>query len=125
MKRPFFSFLKVLLLLVCVSCGKIVNKPEILIPEKEMASLVADLAINDQMMLVDPKISPSQQAEYIFNQKKIKIKDFRASYQYYLATEKISGIFDEAMQIIDKKDPKLKTYIQNKNKGESPEKSSQ
>ncbi|MGC4129641.1 MAG: DUF4296 domain-containing protein [Bergeyella sp.] len=106
----FFVFLGL------VSCSQIVERPEHLISEKKMAEAVAELAISDQLMIVDSGININDQTAAVFNKLKIKPKDFSESYRYYIATGKIEKIFDRAQEIIIEKDPGAKKYIEKKEK---------
>lgn len=102
-----------------VSCGDIVNKPAHLLSKDKMAEVIAELAISDQLSIVDSGFNLNNQTIYVFQKAKVKPIDFSESYTYYVARGKMDQILDEAQKIIIKKDPKAKAYI-DKNNAEQP-----
>ena len=112
--------LAIIILLALCSCQSILDKPKNLIPKKDMAMIIAELAMNDQANFINPSGNIEAGTRYILQQHKIKGKDFVDSYQYYILNSDIQSIYDDAQNIILDKDSKAKTYIlekikQNKN----------
>lgn len=103
---------------VIISCGNVLERPKNLVSEDKMSEAVAELAISDQLGIVNPSYSVTDQTIYVFNQLKIKPADFADSYKYYIATGKMEKILDNAQKIILKKDPKAKEYINKKSADE-------
>ena len=108
------SFILLIIFTVLVSCGKIINEPKVLIQQDTMAQVIADLALADQFNMSDFNYQPSEETQYILKKYKINIKDFKESYTYYIAINKINSIYDKAQDIIINKDAKSKMYIQKK-----------
>ena len=110
----------IIILLALCSCQSILDKPKNLIPKKDMAMIIAELAMNDQANFINPSGNIEAGTRYILQQHKIKGKDFVDSYQYYILNSDIQSIYNDAQNIILDKDDKAKTYIlekikQNKN----------
>lgn len=103
-----------LILFVLSSCSEVVESPKNLLSEKEMSSLIAEFAISNQMSTVAENANQEIQTRYILKKYNIKAKDFQDSYVYYIATNSLNKIFDDAQDIIIEKDPKAKDYIKNK-----------
>ena len=106
----FFSFF--------VACSKYVDKPKNLIDKKVMTEIIAELSINDQVSYLYPGKNLESGTRYILQSKNVKPDDFVASYEYYVATQKLQGIIEDAQQIILDKDPKASEKI-NKQKKEN------
>lgn len=96
------------------SCKQVLEKPNSLLSETEMSSLVAEFALADQMSFVAPNASMETQTRYILEKHHVKAKDFQESYTYYTGTGKLDKIFDDAQKIVLEKDPKAKDYINKK-----------
>lgn len=101
-----------LLTLLLVSCTGLIEKPKNLVSKDIMAELIADFAVNEQMMSVVENTNLDNATRYALLQKKIKGKDFNDSFKYYTATGDINNILDRAQKIILKKDPAAKEYIE-------------
>ncbi len=114
MKKILFLFW----LTALVSCGDVINQPKNLLSQDQMAEVIAELAVNDQLSMLTPNFKMSEQTTYIFNKEKIKAKDFTESYKYYLAKGKMDKILDQAQKDIVKMDPKAKEYINKKREGQ-------
>ncbi len=104
------------LFIVLVACNEIVPRPKVLVDEKTMSQLIADLAIDDQLMIIDAGLQSSEQAAYTLKKSKVNINDFKESYSYYVATKKIDKILENAQDIVLNKDTKAKEYIEKRNK---------
>ena len=107
------------LLLICVlvlstACSGVVDRPENLLSKTQMAEVLAELAINDQVFLINSTANIELGTRFILNQKKIKAKDFIDSYQYYALNNKMQGILEDAQKIVMEKDPKAEEYIKKK-----------
>lgn len=108
-----------LLILVLFSCSDIVDKPKKLVSEQDMAVMIAELAINDQLGILVQGYNAENQTQSTFTQHKIAPKDFLDSYKYYTATNKIEKIFAKSQEVILEKDPKAKDYILKQIQGEN------
>jgi hypothetical protein len=102
------------LLIVLCSCSDAVDKPKNLLPEKEMSTLIAEFAIVSQLSFVAPNVSQENETRYVLKKHKIKAKDFKDSYTYYAGVNKLDKIFSDAQTVILEKDPKAKSFIENK-----------
>lgn len=105
-------------LLLCIffiSCSEIqvVSKPDHLLSKKEMAEIIAELALSDQMGWLNPKGDMEANAQFILKEKKVQAKHFLESYNYYLASPRVmEDILKSAQNLIVDKDPKLKPLIE-------------
>ena len=116
MKKILFSFV----FFATLSCSEVVDKPENLIDEDTMAELVAELAINDQLAILNQQGDMEISSKYILNKYKVKGKDVIESHSYYLTKpDKMSKIYDKAQDIILNKDSKIKAKLEAKIKKES------
>ncbi|MEG1591242.1 DUF4296 domain-containing protein [Chryseobacterium sp.] len=107
MKKLFFIFI----LTSLFSCNEYIDKPKNLIGKTEMAEIIADLAINDQVIFLYPKSNLESGTRFILKNHKVKNEDFIASYRYYIIKQKMKGIVDDAQKIIIEKDPKSEKKI--------------
>lgn len=80
--------LVLLFLLACtmISCNKEIEKPEDLIPEPEMKSLLEDIYIHRQIKNIDVRKveSPAEMDLAILEKHNIDLERFKSSYKYYL-----------------------------------------
>lgn len=102
------------LLFSMMACSELVEKPKNLVTKDQMAILMAEMSINDQSYLFNPKDQREGETKYILNKHKVSSEAFTNSYTYYLATGETDDVIDRAQNIILSKDPKLKEYIQKK-----------
>ncbi len=103
------------LMLFTISCSSPVSEPKNLIPEDEMAALIADFTISDQMSSFNQNGNMETQTIFILKKYGVTSRQYTASYQYYLAAPgKIAKIYDNAQKIIKDKDPVASKYIQKK-----------
>lgn len=109
--KKLFSFF---ILFGMFSCGEIIDKPKNLIEENKMSEVIAELAVNDQLAMAAPSYNPNEQTRFIFKKMKTDPKNFTESYKYYIAKGKMQKIYENAQEILTKKDPKAKTYIDKK-----------
>lgn len=107
MKRLIFFFV----ILLVVSCTEYVDKPENLIGKDTMAEIIADLAINDQVVFSYPGTNLESGTRFILKSHQVKNEDFIASYRYYIVKQQMKAIVEDAQEIIVKKDPKSETKI--------------
>ncbi len=99
-------------MLFIVSCGgNYIDKPENLIPQDQMAEILADLAINDQATFMYPNSNLEAGTRYVLKTHKVKPDDFIASFKYYVIREKMNGIAEDAQKIILEKDPRADQYV--------------
>ena len=107
MKKLFFIFI----LTALFSCNEYIDKPKNLIGKTEMAEIIADLAINDQVIFLYPKTNLESGTRFILKNHQVKNEDFLASYRYYIIKQKMKGIVEDAQKIIIEKDPKSEKKI--------------
>ena len=101
-----------LMLIFLASCTNSVDKPKNLISKQKMAELVAELTLNEESALVNPTANMEAGARFILKQNNIKASDFTDSYKYYAINQKLEPILEEAQEIIKKKHPEAKAYIE-------------
>ena len=105
-----FFFVSVLF----TGCTGVLDKPENLVSKDLMAEVLAEMAVNDQTLIINPKGNIESGTRFILDQKKVKAKDFVDSYQYYSVSGKMEAILEDAEEIILEKDPKAEQYIMKK-----------
>ncbi len=108
------SALNILLIFLVFSCTKLIDPPENLVPQETMSELLAEFAMNEQLMSVVENVNLDNATRYSLNQKKITGNAFSESYKYYTATGEIEDILNEAQKLIMEKDPEAKKYIEKK-----------
>ncbi|WP_144281487.1 DUF4296 domain-containing protein [Chryseobacterium echinoideorum] len=96
----FFIFLFVF------SCTEYIDKPKNLIDQDKMAEIIAEMAINDQIIFLYPDKNLESGTRFILKSYNIKADDFVESYKYYVIKQKMKGIVEEAQEILEEKDPK-------------------
>lgn len=107
MKKLIFIFV-----LICLfSCSEYIDKPKNLIDKDKMSEIIADLAINDQVIYLYPGTNLESGTRFILKNHKVKTEDFVASYRYYIVKQKMTGIVEDAQKIILEKDPKSEKII--------------
>lgn len=107
MKKLIFVFV----LLSLFSCNEYIDKPKNLVDKDKMSEIVADLAINDQVVFLYPKTNLESGTRFILKNHQVKTEDFIASYRYYIVKQKMKGIVEDAQKIIIEKDPKSEKTI--------------
>jgi hypothetical protein len=100
--------------LLSCSDSSVIDRPKNLIPQDQMAEILAEMALNDQTLNANQKGNVESGTRFILKKHSIKAQDFSESYKYYSITKKMSGILDESLQIIKDKDPAAEAYIQKK-----------
>ena len=116
MKRIIFLFFLVFL----VSCGS--EKPKNLLSKDEMADIIVDLAIYEQVFFVNSQqnIDVENINTFVFKKHKTNAAAFKESHAYYLRTpDALEDIYKKAKEIIISKDPKMKEFIKKNNMGSS------
>jgi len=107
MKKLIFIFV-----LMCLfSCSEYIDKPKNLIDKDKMSEIIADLAINDQVTYLYPGTNLESGTRFILKNHQVKTEDFVASYRYYIVKQKMTGIVEDAQNIILEKDPKSEKTI--------------
>lgn len=107
MKKLIFIFV-----LMCLfSCSEYIDKPKNLIDKDKMSEIIADLAINDQVIYLYPGTNLESGTRFILKNHQVKTEDFVASYRYYIVKQKMTGIVEDAQKIILEKDPKSEKTI--------------
>ena len=107
MKKLFFIFI----LMGLLSCNEYIDKPKDLIDQTKMSEIIADLAINDQVIYLYPGSNLESGTRFILKKHQVKNEDFIASYRYYIIKQKMKGIVEDAQKIIIEKDPKSEKKI--------------
>ncbi len=105
-----------LLLFYClmVSCSQLIDEPKNLVPKDKMADLVAEFAMNDQLISVNSSAHLEDATRITLQQYKISARAFIDSYKYYTATGDVGKILNNAQEIVLNKDPNAKKYIEKK-----------
>lgn len=105
------------LLFIIYSCqdSKPISEPKNLVPKEKMAALIADLAISDQLGILNSEGNMEVSSRYILKQYNVSAQAFTESYQYYLTSpETVKSILDDAQEIIKQKDPEASNFIDKK-----------
>ncbi|CAA7385920.1 DUF4296 domain-containing protein [Chryseobacterium fistulae] len=98
--------------LVCLfSCGDYIDRPKNLLTKEQMAEILADLSINNQVAYMYTNSNLEAGTRFILKNHKVKKDDFIESFRYYVVKNKMNEIVDEAQKIILKKDPKAEKYV--------------
>ncbi|KFE98614.1 hypothetical protein IX39_14370 [Chryseobacterium formosense] len=100
-----------LIFLFFVSCSEYVDKPKNLIDKTKMSEIIADMAINDQVINLYPGTNLESGTRFILKTHNVKTDDFVASYRYYIVKQKMEAILNDAQKIIIEKDPKSEKKI--------------
>lgn len=102
---------------ILFSCqdSKPISEPKNLVPKDKMSALIADLAISDQLGILNSKGNMEVSARYILKQHNVSAKAFTESYQYYLTSpETVRSILEDAQDLVKQKDPKAEKFIDKK-----------
>ncbi|WP_262903707.1 DUF4296 domain-containing protein [Kaistella polysaccharea] len=110
MKKLFYIFFALLLF----SCEKLIDPPKNLVPKETMSALIADFAMNEQLMSVVENLNLDNATRYSLKQNKTTGTAFSESFKYYTATGEIEGVLLDAQNMILDKDPAAKKYIEKK-----------
>ena len=93
------------------------KKPKNLLKKDKMAEIIADLSIYEQSFSVNPHYNPQHIGLFVFKKHNIQQKDFDDSFAYYIENPSLlNNIYDQAKEIILNKDPKMRYYLEEKNK---------
>lgn len=103
-----------LLFAVLMSCSELIDAPKNLIPKDKMSELVADFAVNEQLIMNVPNNDMDNATRFELKKLNVKGVDFAESYKYYLATGELEKILDNAQKIVLEKDPTAKDFIEKK-----------
>jgi hypothetical protein len=104
-------------LMFLFSCSDYIDKPKNLVSKKDMAEIMADLAVSDQATFMFPASNLESGTRFVLKTHNVKPNDFVESYKYYVVKEDMNDIADEAQKILLKKDPKADKYVKDKLKG--------
>ncbi|KQT22068.1 hypothetical protein ASG31_01635 [Chryseobacterium sp. Leaf404] len=110
MKKIFCFFI----FLILFSCKEYINKPKNLIDRDTMAEVMAEMAINDQVIFMYQGKNLESGTRFILKNYNIKANDFVDSYQYYVVNQKMKGIVEDAQKILLEKDPKAEKHVKDK-----------
>ncbi|MFC7346589.1 DUF4296 domain-containing protein [Chryseobacterium zhengzhouense] len=107
MKKLIFVFV-----LMCMfSCTEYIDKPKNLVDKTKMSEIIADMAINDQVINLYPGTNLESGTRFILKEHNVKTDDFVASYRYYIVKQKMEEIINDSQKIILEKDPKSEKKI--------------
>jgi hypothetical protein len=106
MKKTVFLFS-----LFMMSCSQLIDEPKNLVPKNTMSEIIAEFAMNEQILSIVPTANMENATRYTLKQKNIKAADFTESYKYYTATGDLEKILNNAQEIILEKDPRARKYI--------------
>lgn len=104
----------ILLSILLINCSQLIDEPKTLLPKNQMSELIAEFAMNEQVTSIVPTANIEDATRLTLEKNKIKANDFVESYKYYTATGDIEKILNNAQEIILKKDPTAKNYIDSK-----------
>lgn len=110
MKRLICLFM----LLFLVSCSQYIDKPKNLVSKSTMSEIMADLAINDQIVYTYQNKNLESGTRFILKKYGIAPNDFVESYKYYVVKDKMTKIVENAQDILLEKDPKAADFVKNK-----------
>lgn len=97
---------------ILAACSSPIDEPKNLVPQDKMAELVAELAIADQLGILNPSGDMRLETIYTLRTYNITPKQFSDSYKFYLVQpDKLNAIYDGAQEIIRQKDPAAAAYI--------------
>ncbi|MFP3832377.1 DUF4296 domain-containing protein [Chryseobacterium sp. SIMBA_028] len=112
MKQLIFIFV----LLGLFSCSDYIDKPKNLVDKDVMTDILVDLTINDQAIFMYQDKNMEAGTRFVLKAHNVKPDDFTESFKYYVIKEEMEGIANDAQEILLKKDPKAKKYIEDKKK---------
>ncbi len=105
------------LLFFAIACQKsgVVDEPKNLIPQDQMARIIAEFAVSEQVSYQTSAGNLETISRYVLASEKVSASAFQESYNYYIASPReLEKILLEAQQIVVDKDPKAKSYIDKK-----------
>lgn len=105
------------LLLFAIACQKsgAVDQPKNLIPPDQMATIIAEFAVSEQVSYQSSGGNLETISRYVLASHKVSATAFQESYNYYIASPRVlEKILVKAQQIVAEKDPKAKSYIDKK-----------
>ncbi len=106
------KFIGFFIFLFVFSCTEYVDKPKNLVSKSTMAEIIAEMAINDQIMFLYPGKSLESETRFILKSHNIKTVDFVESYKYYVIKQEMRGIVEDAQEILKDKDSKAAEKIE-------------
>lgn len=106
------KFIGFFIFLFVFSCTEYVDKPKNLVSKSTMAEIIAEMAINDQIMFLYPGKSLESETRFILKSHNIRTADFVESYKYYVIKQEMRGIVEDAQEILKDKDPKAAEKIE-------------
>ncbi|AZB02333.1 DUF4296 domain-containing protein [Chryseobacterium joostei] len=106
----------IFVLLGLSSCSDYIDKPKNLIDKDVMTDILVDLTINDQAIFMYQDKNMEAGTRFVLKAHNVKPDDFTESFKYYVIKEEMEGIANDAQEILLKKDPKAKKYIEDKKK---------
>jgi|GEM_PF-1703136 len=105
-----------ILLLSFISC-QYLEKPKNFLSEEQMADILLDMAIFDDLPRIDSNIKSEETYKHLFLLHNINMDDYIDNYAYYASQKKIKYIISLAEKKLMNKDPKIKEYIKEKTDG--------
>ncbi len=112
-------FATVFILMVLVSCNQaVIDRPDNLIDEDKMVTILYDLALLESMNSQKPAVLDSNQVDvkkYIYKKHKIDSLQFAASSQYYASDiENYKLIYEKVAEQLDEKKAVLESSVKKK-----------
>lgn len=101
----------ILLFFLC-ACTELIDKPKDVIEKEVMAEMIADFAINEQLMGMSDNYNLDNATRFTMKKYKVTSAAYADSYRYYTATGDMDKILKRAQKIIIKRDPQAGQYIE-------------
>lgn len=110
--KKLLLFLYFLLIISCQ--GDHVDKPKNLIDKDKMAETLTELVLNEQISYVVANNDLENGVREALKSNGVNPKDFVESYKYYVTTNQMKGIVEDAQKSLLKKDPEAAKFIKEK-----------
>lgn len=99
------KILGIFLVLMVFSCTDFVPKPQHLLTEEEMAEVVMELGLNENIARYDTHPNTEARTEAVFKKLNVRPQDFTESMTYYTATGNLQDIYQDAAEFLKEKYP--------------------
>lgn len=104
-----YFFLILLCFVVC--CKDSIQKPQGLIAKSVMAEVIAELSMNDQVILFDETGNVEAGTKFILQKYKVSAEEFMESYKYYVAKKQMISILSDSQEILLDQHPEIAEQI--------------
>jgi len=95
-----------------LSCSDYVERPANLLSEDEIAEIVAEITIQEELLRVTQNSNMENATRLVLQKYKVSAADFTASYKYHGSSRKLESILEESQEIIKKRHPKAEAFIE-------------